>query len=220
MGSACRKVRQKTATLAQSVPRCTTHAYQVIIAALTVARAVHRMIAYLGWGSLIWNPCDLPLASKWREDGPRCHVEFARQSRNKRITLVLVPTAAPSPVLWAPAAIEDLNIAVASLAHREQCNSKYVGQWTVGGEDPSLIVELGDWCRSHGIQHVVWTALPPKWNGVSGQVPEIDEVIRHLRQLPNETRALAEEYIRRAPMQIDTAYRRRIEAEMGWTALP
>jgi hypothetical protein len=35
-------------------------------------------IACLGWGSLIWKPCALPIASDWFNDVPELPIEFAR----------------------------------------------------------------------------------------------------------------------------------------------
>jgi hypothetical protein len=48
-------------------------------------------------------------------------------------------------------------------------------------------------------------------------LPTSDEIVAYLGNLPSEKKKRAEEYIRRAPPQIDTPYRRRIEAEFGWT---
>jgi len=45
----------------------------------------------------------------------------------------------------------------------------------------------------------------------------VDEVVSFLRNLPQEKQRNAEEYIRKTPRQIDTEYRRRIEAEWNWT---
>ena len=58
------------------------------------------MIACIGWGSLIWDRRNLDVDGHWRADGPILPVEFARQSSNGRITLVLGRGFAPVPALW------------------------------------------------------------------------------------------------------------------------
>jgi hypothetical protein len=39
-------------------------------------------IAMLAWGSLIWNPRDLPISGEWRQAGPVLPIEFSRISDN------------------------------------------------------------------------------------------------------------------------------------------
>jgi hypothetical protein len=46
-------------------------------------------IACIGWGSLIWDNGNLDSKGDWQNDGPMIPVEFARQSKNGRITLVI-----------------------------------------------------------------------------------------------------------------------------------
>jgi hypothetical protein len=99
----------------------------------------------------------------------------------------------------------------------EKYQDKHVGVWSVGQPPPSLIPGLRDWAASCGVDHVVWTNLPPKFGG-SEAMPTGQQVVEYLRGLTGTRRDNAERYVRLAPKQIDTAYRREIEAALGWSA--
>ena len=181
-------------------------------------------IACLGWGSLIWDPRTLPIRRGWFDDGPLVSVEFARHSRDGRITLVIVPDVRPVRVLWTLMDVEaqkdackQLRDACERLQEREGIGTnnveKHVGRWSHGM--PDAIPGIEEWARSKGLGGVIWTALPAKFDGEE-RMPKENEVITHLRRLKGARRDEAERYIRRAPRQIDTVYRRRIEAEFGW----
>ena len=179
------------------------------------------MIACLGWGSLIWDPRELPIQRMWFKDGPLIRVEFVRQSNNNRITLVLHKGAKPVRSLWAPMTVDDLDVAKKKLADREGISAKHVKRdiksWPqdYADREQECILDLDAWATSRSIDEVVWTALSPKFNGC--QVPDSKQVIQHLTGLRGCERDHAEEYVRLAPRQIDTEYRRHIEAELGWS---
>ena len=174
-------------------------------------------IACLGWGSLIWDPRNLPIRRYWFDDGPLIPVEFARQSMDNRITLVISPDARPVRSLWALMDSDSLRDAKEKLRLREgRTKLKYIGDWSRGQRSPDRIPELNEWALSRNIDSVTWTALPPRFNGEDNRHPGVEEVLGHLRALSGTERDKAEEYVRRAPRQIDTAFRRRIEAELHW----
>ncbi len=180
------------------------------------------LIACLGWGSLVWRPGALPLRSPWFADGPFLPVEFARQSRDGRVTAVLVPGKPLVRSLWAVLRVASLEDACQALKEREGLTGsrwrQHVGLWTPGAPGSGEVAgRVGAWARPLGLEAVIWSNLPPRFGRVSGRIPGAREVVAYLEGLEGEARARAEEYVRRAPPQIDTEHRRYIEASLGWT---
>jgi len=178
-------------------------------------------IGCLGWGSLVWNPGVLPIRGKWFEDGPLLPIEFARRSRDGRITLVIVKDRPVVRTLWAILTSDNVQAAKKSLASREGIKDenigKHIGFWTDGGSNGECVDIISEWAKSHQLTAVVWTNLPPKFNGQENKAPTVGEVIQYLKDLrPIEKRRLAEEYISKAPPQVDTEYRREIKLQLNW----
>lgn len=194
--------------------------------AFRVALAVgepEMLIACLGWGSLVWDPRDLPVQRKWFEDGPLLPIEFARQSSDGRLTLVIVPANKGVMVrsLWTLFTVHTVHDAREALRKREGVPERYRGLitvWPCGDQIASDPSSISDWMKELKIDAVVWTGLLPLFRK-KVQVPTEDEAVAYLRQLRNGNRQRAEQYIRMTPRQIDTPYRRRFELEFGWTPL-
>jgi hypothetical protein len=180
------------------------------------------LIASLGWGSLVWDLRGFPIQRQWFVDGPFVNVEFVRQSKDGRITLVLDSEALLVRSLWAVMDHTDLDVAKEALRKREsipKANAKHIGAWSKGQAAPALIHDLPQWAESHGLGAVIWTALPSKFNDTDGQTPTVEQVLAYLSCCTGAVRDAAERYVRLAPRQIDTRYRRRIEAALHWTPL-
>ena len=175
-------------------------------------------IACLGWGSLVWDPRELPIQRYWFDDGPLVRVEFARKSEGGRVTLVLHPSARSVRSLWALMDAEDVEAARRDLGSRERIQEHrwpdLIGAWPEGSSP--CILRLKKWARARKLDAVVWTALDSNFDE-KGKSLE-DQVLGHLQSLCESKRDEAERYIRRAPRQIDTKVRRRMEAELKWSA--
>jgi hypothetical protein len=186
-------------------------------------------IACLGWGSLIWNPRDLPVRGKWFTDGPFLPVEFCRRSDNGRMTLVIVDGKPRIRTLWAVFITNDLDEAIEQLRTRESVGKDkvdtWIAKWVKGGPTGGVDSHISRWAEGMDLDAVLWTALPPRFEGEDGVVkdgvvPKAGAVVRYLLDLPCGKYRLAEEYVRKTPAQIDTDYRRIIEKELGWAPEP
>ena len=176
--------------------------------------------ACLGWGSLIWEPGDLPTSHEWREDGPKLPLEFARKSNDGRMTLVVCEQGTECQTLWSTLSSTSVEEARGALAKREGLPSnKNAAFWTSSGTSGHLGAGLVEaWANKLGFAGVVWTGLPPKSpvTEKNNDHPSIEDVISYLGSLDGHSAIRAEEYIRKAPKQIATAYRNSIIEEFGW----
>lgn len=184
-------------------------------------------IVCIGWGSLVYEPRELP-CGRWHDDGPSLPVEFVRESGNRRITLVIYPKAPRVPTFWSLLDVPDLVTARDKLGVREYKDAgptwiaKNIGVWS-GADGMSRGLEadtIAAWAKPRELGGAVWTSLPPKFGGVDDEVPSVDDVIAYLDALRGAERDEAEKYVRKAPLQIDTPYRQRIAAALGWTYRP
>lgn len=189
-----------------------------------------KKIGCLGWGSLIWDTRDLPIRTPWFQDGPILPIEFARQSNDGRITLVIIDKdeafekqIAFVRSLWAIMSVDNIDTACKALAEREGIGNKaseqHIGRWERSStiRDKYLCSDLiEEWAKRVDLDVVIWTALPAKFDN-SEEIPPIDKLIKYLSDLPYEKQKHAETYIRKAPQQIDTNYRRQLETKFGWS---
>ncbi len=180
-------------------------------------RFFEMRIACIGWGSLIWKQEEFPVIHPWFTDGPSLPIEFTRQSSDDRVTLILDEYAEPVQVLWALMATTDLNEAIGALVKREKVYKTESIHFVTSKDENVIGVKrvILEWIKSYNMDAAIWTGLSYS-SKTKNQRPTIEYIINHLKKLPVEKKLIAEEYIRKAPKQIDTKYRRQIEMSLGW----
>jgi len=180
--------------------------------------------AVLGWGSLIWCPQNLHIIGEWFRDGPYLPIEFARVSKDKRLTLVLFPSAEKVKVLWTYMNRGlDLGEAIENLRERERTTGERIGFLEVSCRRercnvvPEVIGDIERWAHEKSVDAVIWTDLPSNFEERTRIKFTEQNVVKYLENLQEAEKRRAEEYIRRAPRQIRTKMRRVIEERLGWT---
>ena len=133
------------------------------------------MIVYLAWGSLYWNPEDLPI-KKWIPASLELPLEFSRISdKGKgRLTLVIDEKNGTYNKIWySETDIKDVNIAINSLKKREntiKSNIAYTNLKTNRKRTintPKHIVNLiENWATNNNIDTVIWTDLKSNWKDI------------------------------------------------------
>lgn len=184
-------------------------------------------IAILGWGSLVWQPKGLKHDKSlgWKADGPNLPIEFARISKDGRLTLVITATGTDVPTLYTLSECKTIDEAISDLATREESGKKSIGWYDKSKDEfhpkdfkyPDVISE---WIKDRDFDAVIWTNLGEKWERKNGKGKNEkvfpDKRMDYLRELKGANSISAEQYIRKAPKQIKTRYREMIEQELGW----
>lgn len=184
-------------------------------------------IAFLGWGSLIWQPKELKFDTNigWKENGPVLPIEFARISKDGRLTLVITKNGTEVPTLYSVSSFDSLDLAVLNLAVREGSGRKSIGYYDKTKAEFSPIdfpfkENIKYWIQTTDFDAVIWTNLPENWgikeNKVVIKTIEPNDRMEYLQNLKGHQSALAEQYIRNTPKQITTTYRKQIIEALGW----
>jgi hypothetical protein len=168
----------------------------------------------------------LPRCGEWFTDGPPLPIEFARISADQRVTLVTTTGVVPIPTLWTMLTSPNLDSAILSLAIREGITRKpdhqFIGycDCKTNATHGRHAEEILAWAKSKELDAVVWTNLKAGTPSARTIAPlPLEKVLFHLRNLQGKQIDRAEEYIRKAPLQTNTYYRRCIEKELGWSPL-
>jgi hypothetical protein len=181
--------------------------------------------AILGWGSLIWQPQELKFDANigWKENGPVLPIEFARISKDGRLTLVITPNGTEVTTLYSVSSFDSLDLAVLNLKKREGTVEENIGSYNKSKDeffpkDFSFKENIKKWIQTTDFDSVIWTNLPEKWILNDENKTKIDpkDRINYLQNLKGPESALAEEYIRNTPKQIATTYRNQIIEVLGW----
>jgi hypothetical protein len=189
-------------------------------------------IAILGWGSLLWDPRDLQLASGFELSGPSLPIEFCRVSKDNRLTLIIDETFGTLCQTYAAlSAFDDLDAAVKNLAEREGMSRHAdVGYITAAGQarsreaterHPHAVETIADWALNAGYDAAIWTALGSHFEQETREPFSVNAAMRFLEGLEQGDAAAfarALEYIRRAPAATQTPVRDAVTA--AWPEQP
>ena len=187
-------------------------------------------IALLAWGSLLWDKGELALATGWERGGPELPLEFSRvsTSRNGALTLVIDPKHGTDiSTFVAISHFQHLDHALSNLCRREGTSLESIGYVCCHcGKSRSNILStaskrIADWAKKQTIDAVIWTDLPSNFDTIDKSAySDIDDPAlpfsmtnaqRYLHGLQAVGAAKAREYIKKAPSEVLTALRKRMQ---------
>ena len=178
-------------------------------------------IAILGWGSLIWDPRDLPREGVWQVGGPVLPIEFSRVSRDCRLTAVVdFEHGMEVPTRYVLSPRVDIDDAIADLRIREDTVKRHIAFLNLQSNSDSAASNahhrracevVRTWLGPMDFLGVVWTALPSNFRSETGEDFSVDAAIEYLNGLPCSAKQNALRYIRNAPVEVDTPLRRKLD---------
>jgi hypothetical protein len=183
-------------------------------------------IAILGWGSLIWDehPEFDNTHEGWLPGGPSLKLEFSRVSETRlgALTLVIDERHGEECVVkYCFSRRSSIDDAVGDLRSREGTSLKRIGYFApINGQlgAPEVPHTIKAWSEGQKLDAVVWTGLQSNFEVETGQEFSVPNAINHLQGLSDEGKAMAAEYVWRAPDLVATPLRRALELEPWFCA--
>lgn len=177
-------------------------------------------IAFIDWGSLLWDT-RMPLATRWFPNGPRLSIEFARISKDGRLTLVVFERAQPSQTYWCTADTSNLAEAREALRVREGAEEARIHSISVDEVASTMAAQTVQiWLNVHDYDAAVWTGLESNFEQRLGTAWSVSAAVGYLGNLQGEELQAARQYVERAPVQVRTPVRALAEQKLGWKAVP
>lgn len=191
-------------------------------------------IAVLAWGSLIWEPRSLQIATEFVPFGPVLPIEFSRVSGGKRLTLVVDEAiGAPCRTYVAQSAHADLDQALLNLWSREgKENERLPARVRQSGRvafvdlttktesmsakerHPVAVEAIRSWASATGHDAVIWTALASNFHEEekAGKPFTVESAMEYLDGVDMPELAAALHYIWNAPPEVQTPVRAAVTA--------
>lgn len=174
-------------------------------------------IAVLAWGSLYWDKRELDIVNDWTDGGVILPIEFARISRDGRLTLVITEEYGTDiETYWAISKYSKLEEAIENLRIREGTNKKGIGFVDLNtNENQSkfsqpLLDKITAWANEKSIDTVIWTDLKGNFSEKQKKEFSYENAEKYLMNLSGEAKKKADEYIKKAPELTMTKLRERI----------
>jgi hypothetical protein len=130
-------------------------------------------IAYLSWGSLLWDYSTLPIKN-WQISSLQLPLEFSRISDNGngRLTLVIDPHGTHNNVWYALSTEHNIDKSIHALKIREKTTisniayiNRYIKKRRITNTPKSIAHNIEKWAESMDIDVVIWTDLKSNWPG-------------------------------------------------------
>ena len=179
-------------------------------------------IAILGWGSLIWCPRQLQYKGEWQRGGPVLPIEFSHISSDGRLTLVIdVRDGENVTTQYSASTFENLDEAIENLRCRECMPSvDYVGFVNLNtgkkrGRNADVVGKIREWAQQNHFDAVIWTDLRPNFASKRLERFTVGNAVAYLQSLCGKTEQEARKYIQKAPEEVNTPVRRKLQ-EIGW----
>lgn len=147
-------------------------------------------IAYLAWGSLLWDYNTLPISFFWKKTNFKLPLEYSRRSKDGRLTLVIDKKGTYNTIWYSTVDLENLNLSIKILKKREKTSIQNIHYINLrdnkhrGFKWPQII----KWAEKHKYDAVIWTGLSPNFT----------QGITHIKKQPLNKQLLIIEYIIRS----------------------